>query len=348
MRLWSRLRCRKDRLEGWYDGTSHRARWGCSYLGRLWESPPHKTIRGLSPTIRSADSVTVPKDAGMRRHPWCRWRTRSTTFWPSLREGYGQMPPISTRELKDEQVRRVVEYLEILTRGPQRDQAKKSTAWGDPDLQGTWGASGATPMERPDEYQGRATVSDEEVTQIRQATAESDEKYLHAPAQRAVAGGNVGSYNNFWGEPGARSNRTSMIVDPPDGRFPPLTPAGEFAKNNRPRGDDTWEDRHIWERCVTRGGMPNAMFPRWYNNNIQIFQSPGVVAILLEQVHEVRIVPLDAPPPGVIDDWSVERRVVRALGGRDTGRRNDQSRPPGERPCSHGRGSTRTVGLGRV
>ena len=251
-----------------------------------------------------------------------------------VREGYGQMPPISTRELKDEQVRRVVEYLEILTRGPQRDQAKKSTAWGDPDLQGTWGASGATPMERPDEYQGRATVSDEEVTQIRQATAESDEKYLHAPAQRAVAGGNVGSYNNFWGEPGARSNRTSMIVDPPDGRFPPLTPAGEFAKNNRPRGDDTWEDRHIWERCVTRGGMPNAMFPRWYNNNIQIFQSPGVVAILLEQVHEVRIVPLDAPPPGVIDDWSVERRVVRALGGRDTGRRNDQSRPPGERPAA--------------
>ena len=88
-----------------------------------------------------------------------------------------------------------------------------------------------------------------------------------------------------------------MIVDPPDGRFPPLTPAGEYAKDNQQRGDDTWADRHIWERCVTRGGMPNAMFPRGYNNNIQIFQAPGHVAILVEQVHEVRIVPLDNRPP---------------------------------------------------
>ena len=171
------------------------------------------------------------------------------------------------------------------------------TAWGDPDLQGTWTSSGATPMERPDEYQGRETLSDEEVALIRGETAARNDELLSAAAQRTTAGGNVGAYNNFWMERGPRSNRTSMLIDPRDGRFPPLTPAGEIAKDSQPRGDDTWEDRHIWERCVTRGGMPNAMFPRSYNNNMQIFQTPGWVVLFLEQVHEVRVVPLDDRPP---------------------------------------------------
>ena len=180
------------------------------------------------------------------------------------------------------------------------------TVWGDPDLQGIWGSSGATPMERPDQYQGRETLSDEEVAQIRQETNASDEALLRAAAERTTAGGDVGAYNNFWMERGARSNRTSMVVDPPDGRFPPLTPAGEVARNSSPRGDDTWEDRHIWERCVTRGGMPNAMFPRAYNNNIQIFQTPQHVVMLIEQIHEVRIFPLDDRPPirATIDQWN--------------------------------------------
>ena len=194
-----------------------------------------------------------------------------------------------------------------------RDAARRAvapTAWGDPDLQGTWASSGATPMERPDEYQGRETLSDEEVAQLRADSAARDARLLRAEARRTVAGGNVGAYNNFWNDRGVRSNRTSMLVDPPDGRFPPLTPAGEIAKNNRPRGDDSWEDRHIWERCVTRGGMPNAMFPRSYNNNVQIFQAPGWVAILLEQVHETRFIPLDDRPPlpADIGQWNGDSR----------------------------------------
>ena len=131
-----------------------------------------------------------------------------------------------------------------------------------------------------------------------------------------MSGTNVGAYNNFWMERGARSNRTSMVVDPPDGRFPPLTPAGQKARNEwlkAPGGvelDDTWEDRHIWERCVTRGGMPNAMFPRSYNNNMQVFQAPGYVALLLEQVHEARIIPLDGRPPlrSDIGQWNGDSR----------------------------------------
>jgi hypothetical protein len=180
--------------------------------------------------------------------------------------------------------------------------AGQSTPWGDPDLQGTWTSSGATPMERPDQFAGRDTLSDEEVSSIRAQTTARDLELLNAPAQRTEVGTNPGAYNNFWFDRGARTNRTSMLIDPPSGRFPPLTPAGEQHSKNQlkaPGGmekDDTWEDRHIWERCVTRGGMPNAMFPRSYNNNMQLFQAPGVVVMLIEQVHEVRVVPIDDRP----------------------------------------------------
>lgn len=184
------------------------------------------------------------------------------------------------------------------------------TAWGAPDLRGTWGSSGVTPMERPDEYEGREKLTDEEVARIRQETVARDEALLRAEAEETVAGGNVGAYNNFWMERGVRSNRTSMLVEPPDGRFPSLTPAGETATHSRDRGDDSWEDRHIWERCVTRGGMPNAMFPRAYNNNVQIFQTQGWVAILLEQIHETRLIPLDDRPPlpEHIGQWNGDSR----------------------------------------
>ena len=170
------------------------------------------------------------------------------------------------------------------------------TSWGDPDLQAVWHSSGAVPMERPDEYQGRTTLNDEETAARRQEAEDRDQQLLLADRRQTVAGGTVGAYNNFWMERGAPSDRTSLLVDPPNGRFPPLTEAGKLATTTRLRDDDTWEDRHIWERCVTRGGMPNAMFPRSYNNNFQIFQSPGWVAILHEQVHETRLIPLDDRP----------------------------------------------------
>jgi hypothetical protein len=95
---------------------------------------------------------------------------------------------------------------------------------------------------------------------------------------------------------GKRTKQTSMVVDPPDGRLPPLTPEGQEAKKKRTRGADSWEDRHLWERCITRGGLPNAMLPRAYNNNVQILQAPGYVVMLVEQIHEFRIIPLDGRP----------------------------------------------------
>ena len=191
------------------------------------------------------------------------------------------------------------------------------TPWGDPDLQGVWHSSGNVPMERPDEHQGRTTLSDDEAARRRQEVAERDRQAWLAARRPTVAGGTVGAYNEFWMERGAPTDRTSLLVDPPDGRFPPLTPAGEAAANGKPRGDDTWEDRHIWERCVTRGGMPNAMFPRSYNNNFQIFQAPGRVAILHEQVHETRIVPL-ADLPAVSEEIGQWNGVPRGRWEGDT------------------------------
>jgi hypothetical protein len=176
------------------------------------------------------------------------------------------------------------------------------TAWGDPDLQGTWNASGATPMERPAAHAGRTTLTDDEVAKL-----QSDEE---ANADRPPRAGDPGAYNEFWMDRGRRLKQTSMVVDPPDGRFPPLTPAGKEATKSRARGADSWEDRHLWERCITRGGMPNAMFPRAYNNNAQIFQTPEYVAILVEQIHETRIIPLDRRPhlPQQVRQWMGDSR----------------------------------------
>jgi len=191
-------------------------------------------------------------------------------------------------------------------------QSAPKTAWGDPDLQGIWTSSGATPFERPAAQAGRETLTDEEVASIRASTVARDEELANRAAQRTEAGGNIGAYNNFWMDRGQRTNRTSMVIDPPDGRLPAKTAAGEWASANRlkaPQGmerGDTWEDRHIWERCVTRGGMPNAMFPRSYNNNMQLFQTPDHVVMLIEQVHEVRVVPLDGRdhPSDKIGQWN--------------------------------------------
>jgi len=217
---------------------------------------------------------------------------------------------MSYRRIRVGSILTVVAALSVFASGAVAGQS--TTPWGDPDLQGIWHSSGATPMERPDEYEGRQTLSEEEVSEIRAEVDARNEALSLAEARRTQAGGSVGAYNNFWMERGARSNRTSMLVDPPSGKFPPLTQAGESASTSRlkaPGGmelDDTWEDRHIWERCVTRGGMPNAMFPRSYNNNMQVFQSPGYVVMLLEQVHELRVVPLDGRPQvsGQITQWN--------------------------------------------
>ena len=168
------------------------------------------------------------------------------------------------------------------------------TAWGDPDLQGRWTNTTTTPLERPADLAGRELLTDEERVVL-------DEEGDVAREQRGIASGTgeTGSYNNFWVERGVRMARTSLIVDPPDGRLPPLTPAEAERRQGRERYRDREpegpEDRNLYERCISRG-LPGAMMPGFYNHNYQIFQAPGYVVILVEMVHDARIIPLDGRP----------------------------------------------------
>ncbi len=165
------------------------------------------------------------------------------------------------------------------------------TAWGDPDLQGRWTNTTTTPLQRPADLEGRELLTEEE-------RAALDEAGDVAREQRGVSAGTgeTGSYNNFWVERGVRMARTSLIVDPPDGRLPPFTPfeaarrpARESYRTRVPAGP---EDRNLYERCISRG-MPGTMMPGFYNHNYQIFQAPGYVVILVEMIHDARIIPLD-------------------------------------------------------
>ena len=175
---------------------------------------------------------------------------------------------------------------------PADTSATPRTPWGDPDLQGIWSHGTATPLERPDEYAGRAFLTDEEIAEANRnaTTFASSERRAELSPERDVGL----AYNQFWWDRGLSDGRTALIIDPPDGRMPYTAEArSRGAGNRRPRGDDGPEDRNLWERCLTRG------VPRLggaYNNNFQLFQTPGHVVILHEMVHEVRVVPLDGPP----------------------------------------------------
>ena len=170
------------------------------------------------------------------------------------------------------------------------------TAWGDPDLQGLWNNATTTPLQRPEELGLKEFLTDEEV-------AERDERVGEARnTDRQPRAGNPGTYNEFWWERGrtVANNRTSLIVDPPNGRLPALSAEGERRAEARaqrtPSRDqyDSWKDRPLAERCIIYRGIPG--FPTGYNNNYHIAQTPRYVAILQEHIHEVRLIPLDGRP----------------------------------------------------
>ena len=174
------------------------------------------------------------------------------------------------------------------------------TAWGDPDLQGFWTNKTTTPMERPSEYEGRASLSDEERAEL-DALAESYR-------DRAPPPGSTGAYNSFWVERGTRSSQTSLVVDPPDGQLPDLTDRVRerdahvaAARNAAP---DNYTDLNLYDRCITRG-LPGAMIPGFYNHNYQILQTPDHVVILVEMIHDARIVPLEGRShgPSGVGQW---------------------------------------------
>ena len=201
------------------------------------------------------------------------------------------------------------------------------TPWGDPDLQGIWNNSTTTPLERPRELAGTAILSPEE-------RAQRDQEALDR-ADRPPRPGDTGSYNAFWFNRGSLLPRTSLVVDPPAGRLPARTPAGQ-RRAAWERGTDSWEDRNLAERCVTRGAPKRR---GGYNNNFHILQTPGFVAILQEMIHEVRFIPLDgrAHLPAGIRQWLGDSRgrwegdtlVVETTNFRDGIRFNSYNCCPG-------------------
>ena len=168
------------------------------------------------------------------------------------------------------------------------------TPWGDPDLQGMWTNTTTTPFERPKELEGKQVLTPEELA-VRDKQRAGEVSFDRTPAA-----GNPGLYNEFWVERGKHGNRTSLVVDPPDGRVPPLTPeaqkrADARAQYRRQHPADSWEDLTGFTRCISRG-LPGGMTPGFYNHNYHILQTPGYVVMVVEMIHEVRVIPLDGRP----------------------------------------------------
>jgi len=188
--------------------------------------------------------------------------------------------------------------------------APKKTAWGDPDLRGMWpiDSIGGLPLQRSQAQGKRVWLTDEEYKVI-----ESRMEKSRGAASAETKAGKLGMGN--WVEMTGAGRRTSLLVDPPNGRLPELTAEGKrlnaIGRSSWVRGQtyDWVDDFDTWDRCITRG-FPASMLPFRYNNGVQILQSPGYVVINLEMIHDARIIPLDgrpAPASGVTDWMGVSR-----------------------------------------
>ena len=181
------------------------------------------------------------------------------------------------------------------------------TPWGHPDLQGTWDYKTITPLERPAQYGDRQYLTDEEVKTLEERAG----KRMDEPPSDEQPNQAGTIHASYWTDPGRRvddDRRTSLIIDPPDGRVPALVnaAAGRGGRGGGGRGGgaaarpggraDSWVDRSLLERCIT-WGLPTASLPGLYNNNIQIVQGPDHVVIVHEMVHDARVIPLDSRPP---------------------------------------------------
>ena len=191
--------------------------------------------------------------------------------------------------------------------GARDDWTTPRTSWGDPDLEGVWTTDWerSVPFERPDEYGERAELTAEEIAARagQEANSLADSKET-----RRARPGDPEAGPEHWYEFGKHTSpRTSLIVDPPNGKMPPLTlgaqtrqiePSTRLGFVGGSMGGGPFngpEDLHLADRCITRG-LPNTWQPSAYNNGFQIVQSPGYVALVFERLHEHRIIPLDGRP----------------------------------------------------
>ena len=193
-----------------------------------------------------------------------------------------------------------------------------ATPWGDPDIQGVWDYRTLTPLERPVELGDKAYLTEEEAAELERATLARNELLLNRERQAATASdqvdrredGTPGFYNNFWLDRGTTAigtRRTSLIVEPSNGRMPALTgPAASRAGSAEAariaqvrRGmlpAASYTDLDAGDRCIQHAKAGPPISTGGYNNNVQIFQIPGYVVLLAEQNYDARIIPLDGRP----------------------------------------------------
>jgi hypothetical protein len=181
---------------------------------------------------------------------------------------------------------------------------------GHPDLQGIWSFATLTPIERPAELAGKASLTDQEAAEYARRKIERDNRDKRDGGAAADVSR---AYNDLFYDFGKRAtNQTSLIINPADGKFPSLTPEGErraaarVSANSRvPSGP---EDRPLWERCILGFNSGPPMLPSGYNNNVHIIQTRDTVAMLTEMIHDVRVVPLDGRPHGQTRQWAGDPR----------------------------------------
>jgi hypothetical protein len=194
------------------------------------------------------------------------------------------------------------------------------TPWGDPDIQGVFTTDEelGVPFERPPQFGSRAAVTEDEfntrVAQSQRQAAQDAEEFV---AERSAGQGADGTGPPaHWLERGRPSRRTSVIVDPPDGRIPFLNDEARkrstMAVNARTTGNKPFDGPQAmdwYDRCITRG-LPHVIFPTIYNNTSEIVQGPGYVAIRYEMIHDARVIPLDGrrPLPGTMRQYFGDSR----------------------------------------
>ena len=204
----------------------------------------------------------------------------------------------------------------VAVAAPTMAQDVPQTPWGAPDLQGVWDFRTITPLQRPEELGDKAFLTEEEAANLEQEAVDRDERLLNEAPRRTEAGGSVGAYNNFWMDRGTNivgDRRTSLIVDPPNGRYPPLSAEGQHRADERrayreEHPADSYTDRSSFDRCILGFNQGPPMTPGGYNQNMQLFQTPDHVAVLNEMVHDSRIIPIDGRARPGIESWTGESR----------------------------------------
>ena len=200
------------------------------------------------------------------------------------------------------------------------------TAWGQPDLRGIWDFRTITPLQRPEDLGDQAFLTEEEAANLEQEVVDRNARLLTRAAERTEAAdqvdrredGSPGFYNNFWLDQGTRAvdtRRTSLIVDPLNGRLPARTGSGQeradaWQAYRREHPADSWLDRSTSDRCLLGFNAGPPLSPGGYNQNLQVFQTSDHVVLVTEMVHTVRVVPLDgrASLPDDLLQWSGDSR----------------------------------------